>query len=342
MSYKKCLFCGNNIDKNSLRRKFCCDKCSKSYRNINKKFTPVKTTCLACGIEFIKNDKWTKYCSKECRVNYNILKNKKECVGKKCIVCGNLFYPKYSGKKCCSDNCRRLLTNKLHKKNNKNKRKILHKKCIICGNYFNPRDKHIMCCSKECSEINKLNTRKSYYKKNKEILRKKNNKWRLKNIEYIKSYCKEYNIKNRKIITEKFMKRINSDVAFKLRYKISGGIYNSLKKTKATKNFKTFKLLEYTSKDIKLHLESMFLKGMSWGNYGSKWHIDHIKPVAAFKLIKEDGELDLEQIKLCWALDNLQPLWAKENISKGSWYEVDGKMCRFSNGEIVEIREGNL
>jgi len=63
------------------------------------------------------------------------------------------------------------------------------------------------------------------------------------------------------------------------------------------------------------YLESKFKDGMSWDNYGiNGWHIDHIKPCCKFDLSKED------QQKECFNYRNLQPLWAKENLSKGGRY----------------------
>ncbi|GAI33061.1 unnamed protein product, partial [marine sediment metagenome] len=62
----------------------------------------------------------------------------------------------------------------------------------------------------------------------------------------------------------------------------------------------------------KKHLEKRFVKGMSWKNYG-KWHIDHIKPCATFNLSEKK-----EQRK-CFHYSNLQPLWAKENLSKNKF-----------------------
>ena len=53
---------------------------------------------------------------------------------------------------------------------------------------------------------------------------------------------------------------------------------------------------------------------MSWENYGSYWHIDHIKPDSRF--IYESVE-DIE-FKKCWALSNLQPLKAEDNLKKSN------------------------
>jgi 5-methylcytosine-specific restriction endonuclease McrA len=84
------------------------------------------------------------------------------------------------------------------------------------------------------------------------------------------------------------------------------------------------KYLGYTLKDLKSHLESRFLPGMSWDNYG-EWHIDHIIPL---KYKKENGQyywlpssmkdINSEEFKSAWSLNNLQPLWAKDNIKKGN------------------------
>ena len=45
-----------------------------------------------------------------------------------------------------------------------------------------------------------------------------------------------------------------------------------------------------------------------------KEHIDHIVPKSHFRYEKPE---DL-QFKECWALHNLQPMWAKENLVKGN------------------------
>lgn len=71
--------------------------------------------------------------------------------------------------------------------------------------------------------------------------------------------------------------------------------------------------LDYTVEELKNHLESKFTEGMSWDNYGYYgWHIDHKIPVSYFNF---SSPQDIE-FKKCWALDNLQPMWWKENLSK--------------------------
>lgn len=61
-----------------------------------------------------------------------------------------------------------------------------------------------------------------------------------------------------------------------------------------------------------LHLERQFLPGMSWDNM-SEWHIDHILPRVMFHY-ETSADPGFSE---CWALTNLRPLWAKDNIDKG-------------------------
>lgn len=72
--------------------------------------------------------------------------------------------------------------------------------------------------------------------------------------------------------------------------------------------------LAYTPQMLMESLQTKFLSGMTWNNYGpgkKDWQVDHIKPCRDFDLT------DKEQRKTCHALDNLQPLWREANASKG-------------------------
>jgi hypothetical protein len=75
------------------------------------------------------------------------------------------------------------------------------------------------------------------------------------------------------------------------------------------------RLVGYTADQLMRHLEKQFLPGMTWENHGrGGWHIDHKTPIAAFNFTTT-RDLDF---KRCWALNNLRPLWEKENLSKGA------------------------
>jgi hypothetical protein len=65
--------------------------------------------------------------------------------------------------------------------------------------------------------------------------------------------------------------------------------------------------------ELKKHLEFKWKSGMTWDNWSiSGWHIDHIKPLSSFNL--EDKTHFLEACHYT----NLQPLWAVDNLKKGS------------------------
>ncbi|MGB3724306.1 MAG: hypothetical protein WA981_00930 [Glaciecola sp.] len=169
---------------------------------------------------------------------------------------------------------------------------------------------------------------KKYYKENKDKVVKNVAEWRKRNPdarkkEYLKAkdkkiaYAKEWaenNPEKRRAIASAYSKRFRADpenkpyqICRKLLARVIG-----LKE--GGKTGKTETMLGYTRHELKYHIGAMFQDGMSWGNHGD-WHIDHIKPVSAF--IKE-GETDPKVIN---ALDNLQPLWARDNLSKGAKYE---------------------
>jgi hypothetical protein len=78
------------------------------------------------------------------------------------------------------------------------------------------------------------------------------------------------------------------------------------------------KIVNFTLYQLIEHLEGQFRDGMNWDNYGKRgWHIDHKRPISSFNF----KTFDDAEFKQCWSLDNLQPLWATENLKKGNKYE---------------------
>ncbi len=111
-------------------------------------------------------------------------------------------------------------------------------------------------------------------------------------------------------------------------YKIAGNVSRSVRIAisrvvggKGSKGGKTFEHLPYTPQELTEHIESQFDQKMSWDNYGTYWHIDHIKPQAMFPYTSVKDENFLK----AWELDNLQPLEASENLKKSSIYEGEKK-----------------
>lgn len=98
----------------------------------------------------------------------------------------------------------------------------------------------------------------------------------------------------------------------KVKHYVSKSIRESLKKRKRRKNGITFDHLPYTMVELKEHLEKQFEPWMSWDNYGTAWHIDHIVQHNLFDYKSMDDPAFAE----CWALSNLRPLEKHANLSR--------------------------
>jgi len=126
-------------------------------------------------------------------------------------------------------------------------------------------------------------------------------KWKEENLERYRELARNWH-KNKR----------NQSIEYRLNINIRRAIHHSLKENKNGRYWE--RLVGYTLQDLKLHLEKQFKKGMSWNSYGKNgWSIDHIKPISSFNF----NSYDDKEFKKCWALNNLQPLWHKENLKKG-------------------------
>lgn len=114
-------------------------------------------------------------------------------------------------------------------------------------------------------------------------------------------------------------KRRKEDPAFRIRCNLSSRVRSALKAEGTRKSEKTKELTGCSIEELKAHLESKFVEGMTWENYG-EWHLDHIRPCASFNLV------DVEEQRKCFHWTNLQPLWALDNLRKSSRWE--GSTCR--------------
>ena len=221
---------------------------------------------------------------------------------------------------------------------------MITKKCSKCGkikdinefyiNNYNKSGHRSFCkkCKYEQTEI--------YRKNNPEKVKEMKRKWRLDNPEKVKEMKRKWSRNNpekdnerkirwaknnpKKIIKaskkwnknnpnygkEWYRNKRETDPVFRLGKNLSRQIRESIHKNKNGYHWED--LIGYTLKDLKTYLKSLFKKNMTWDNYG-KWHIDHIIPQSLWKF---DSYEDRE-FKQCWALCNLQPLWAYENLSKG-------------------------
>jgi len=241
-----------------------------------------------------------------------------------CVVCGNgfdkcKFHPKqiYCSSKCYHIKNKDILKEKSRKKykENKNIIKTLHV-CSVCGNSFEKNNNYIQkYCSEKCKHIGskeKRNTRRrKNYSENKEKYRIK----RIEKKEYYKEYSKQYRSRDGygEYCRSYYHNIIKNDKTSYLGKILRLRIWKAIRDNYSEKSFNTIELLGCTIQEAKEHLEKQFKEGMTWENHGiNGWHIDHIIPCASFDLT------DPEQQKKCFHYTNLQPLWAKENMSKGS------------------------
>lgn len=101
----------------------------------------------------------------------------------------------------------------------------------------------------------------------------------------------------------------------RLRQRISARMNQLLRGAKNGRSWEA--LVGYTVAELRAHLEAQFSFGMSWSNMG-EWHIDHRRPIASFEIAGPD----CPEFRAAWALSNLQPLWASDNLRKGAKWEA--------------------
>lgn len=130
-----------------------------------------------------------------------------------------------------------------------------------------------------------------------------------KNRIFMNEYSKTLKFKE---TTKKYRESKKDDAKWLLRKNLSGCIRQAIKIQSGEKAYRSMELLGCTIEQIRDHLESQFTEGMTWDNMGrGGWHIDHIIPCAFFDLTKPSHQ------KVCFNYQNLQPLWASDNCSKG-------------------------
>lgn len=189
--------------------------------------------------------------------------------------------------------------------------------CVECMRLLKASGKY----SKSASQYNKqyyidnkdriLTANKKYLDTHKVKINGYKTKYRINNKDKVKITAKKYREKYKEQINAKVRYKTKTEQGYKINRNISNAIGRSLKGNKNGCHWEN--IIGYKLKELKKHLEKLFMEGMTFENYG-KWHIDHIVPISLFKF---ESFNDLA-FKECWGLANLQPLWAKDNISKGN------------------------
>lgn len=114
--------------------------------------------------------------------------------------------------------------------------------------------------------------------------------------------------RNKKYYRDYANNRYKTDIHFRVKTSVQARIRGAIKNN--WKSARTSELLGCSIEFLKTYLENQFDSSMSWQNYGSYWHIDHIKPCIDFDLSKPEQQMS------CFHYTNLQPLEAIENVTK--------------------------
>jgi len=152
---------------------------------------------------------------------------------------------------------------------------------------------------------------RAYRQKNASAISSRKREYKKRNSAHISQHDREYRKAHRSHINAHKRQRTQTDVNFRMVNNLRRRLGNAL--NGHTKSASTMELLGCTARQCNAHLESQFAVGMSWDNR-AEWHIDHIRPCASFDLSLPEHQ------RACFHYSNLQPLWARDNLSKGAKY----------------------
>ena len=260
-----------------------------------------------------------------------ILTNENQVKGRnQCKECRSANYKEYSktklqskystfdGTKSCSS-CSIILSLE-----NCTKNRPICKNCYNakCNDYKKNNKDKVLENHKEYYVANKDKIAKYYkkhYDENKDTYLKNNQTWRSE---------------NREDIRKKENDRLNSNPTLRLKKNCRRRIWSILK-NKGGKNLHTIEYLDCDIEFLKKWLKYNFKDGMTFDNYGSYWHVDHVIPCARFDL------KDPNQIAHCFHWINLQPMIGSINMSKHDNIDNIEIMSHYMIVEIFAV-ENNI
>ena len=281
--------------------------------------------CVQCNKEFIKKHSRQKLCSEECRKifrqeylkKYNQSDKRKEYAKKHSQLDStkeylreyrrkerniklNKAYPKIkkgqiiTRKEAKANGLKKYFTGKPCQRGHISERTFPNGDCLKC---MPVQQKNYYATESGKAKVNAANTKYSTSLKGK-IKRRK--------------LYKKYYHEDMKDINLRVSHNLES--AFKSYFKIKG--IDGKRKNKIKK------LVGLKRNDFMKYMEKQFSKKMSWDNYGTVWHIDHIIPKSFFDFTDE------RQLRVCWHHTNLRPMLAGDNLRKHA---------KFSGIEIYKI-----
>ena len=155
----------------------------------------------------------------------------------------------------------------------------------------------------------------------KECNKKRLYKWREEHKEQFLGLCKKYRDKeDSKNKRNTYLRnKYNSEIKVKLEKLYRNRIRECIKKKYIPRNtkFDYISLLGCGWEIVVKWLEFNMKPEMTWDNYGTYWHVDHIYPCALFNFEK------IEDRKKCFNWTNLAPLEGIENLKKSDNLDID-------------------
>lgn len=128
--------------------------------------------------------------------------------------------------------------------------------------------------------------------------------------ERINAWKRRHPEKNKESKIKSIKKRKANDPGFRVQCNLRHRLKEIMRKVKKGGTEHRNNLTGCSTRQLADHLESTFKHGMTWANYGTRWHVDHIIPCAAF------DQTDGKQRAQCWHWTNLRALDAKKNMEK--------------------------
>jgi hypothetical protein len=185
----------------------------------------------------------------------------------------------------------------------------LQKWCKDCVNSYN-----LQHFSKPDVRSNKRKTNNRYYREHKEQISERGKEYRSRpefrsrrrnndNLPTVRQRIRECDNNNR-------TRRRNNDSAYKLICNLRS---RNCKVIRGKKNITARDGIGCSVEELVTHIESQWVEGMDWSNYGNKegqWSIDHIFP---FHLCDQN---DPDAIVRNNHYTNLRPMWHIDNISR--------------------------
>jgi hypothetical protein len=155
---------------------------------------------------------------------------------------------------------------------------------------------------------------RDYKARNRQKVSAYNETWKKDNQKPVSDYNKKYNTENREAIQKRqsATRRIRNanDPNFKLTCQLRWRLYKYIKSQGTNDSDYMKDLIGCNWEAFEVWLRYQFNDQMTFANYGTYWHIDHVQPCCIFDVT------DKRLRELCFHWSNLRPLKKEENQSK--------------------------